>query len=129
MDEGSTTAAGPVDSGVGVGIAVGAVGVVALALAWLRPPKAMAEDDAAVRRVRIRRAAIGWSCVVVLLCLVELWSFLMGRMTAELKGEHPAISELIDPALDGPAGKAVFAVAWLALGILLLTRGRRRRDA
>jgi hypothetical protein len=60
---------------------------------------------------------------------MELWSFLMGRLTTEAKGQHPAISELLDPALDDPLGRLVFAAAWLAVGILLVTRGRRRHDA
>ncbi len=118
--------------GIVIGVAVGVVGVVAVSLAWLLPPRTAAGElaaAAAARRVRVRRAAIGWSVVVVLLCLVELWSFLMGRLTAQAQGEHPAVSELLDPALDSPLGKAVFAAAWAIIGILLLTRGRRRPDA
>lgn len=114
--------------GVVAAIAVGVVGLVAVPLAWLAPARGAAADDAR-RHIRIRRAAIGWACVVVVMCLVELWSFLMGRMTTEAQGQHPAISELLDPALDDPIGRAVFVAAWLALGVLLLTRGRRSRDA
>ena len=106
-----------------------ACSVVAVALAWLRPPPRAADDDPAARHRRVRRAAIGWGGVALVLCLVELWSFLLGRFTAEAKELHPAISELLDPALGDPFGRAVFAVAWLALGVLLLTRGRSARDA
>jgi hypothetical protein len=109
-------------------LAMGAVGLVAVPLAWLAPTRGAAEDDPR-RRIRIRRAAVGWAGVVVVMCLVELWSFLAGRMTVEAQGQHPAISELLDPALDDPVGRAVFVVAWLAIGMLLLTRGRRSRDA
>ena len=114
--------------GVVAGIAVAAVGLVALALAWFLPPVAAAPDGPQ-RRLRVRRAAIGWACVALVMCLVELWSFLMGRLTTDAKGEHPAISELLDPVLDDAIWRAVFAVAWLALGVLLVTRGRRARDA
>lgn len=115
--------------GVVTGIAVGAIGVGAVSLAWFLPPPREADDDPAARRTRVRRAAIGWACVALVMCLVELWSFLTGRLTAEAKGEHPAISELLDPVLDDPFGRLAFAVAWLALGVLLVTRGRRGRDA
>jgi hypothetical protein len=114
--------------GVTAALAVGVVGLVTVPLAWLAPARPPGDDDQR-RRIRIRRAAIGWACVVVTMCLVELWSFLMGRMTAEAQGQHPAISELLDPALEEPMGRAVFVVVWLAAGVLLLTRGRRARDA
>jgi hypothetical protein len=109
-------------------LACGAVGLVVVPLAWLAPTRP-AGDDEPRRRIRIRRAAIGWACVVVTMCLVELWSFLAGRVTAEAQGQHPAISELLDPALDEPIGRVLFVAAWLALGALLLTRGWRPRDA
>jgi len=132
--------------GVVVAVAVGAVGIAAVGIAWFLPPRAAASggsgdsggsgssggsggEEAAERRTRIRRAAVGWACVALVMCLVELWSFLWGRTTGDAQGEHPAISELLDPALDGPIGRAVFALAWLALGVLLVTRGRRSHDA
>lgn len=114
--------------GVLAGLLVGAVGLAAVAFAWPAPGRPAGDDDPR-RRIRIRRAAVGWACVVVTMCLVELWSFLAGRVSVQAQGRHPAISELLDPALDGPIGKTVFVVAWLALGALLLTRGRRPRDA
>lgn len=117
--------------GIVSGLAVGAVGVLAVALAWFRRPPLPVDDSAAasaLRRTRVRRAAIGWAIVVVALCLVELWSFLMGRLTAEAKGQHPAVSELLDPALDSPIGRLVFGLVWVGLGVALLTT-RRRRDA
>lgn len=114
--------------GVLAGLLVGAVGLAAVALAWPAPGRPAGDDDPR-RRIRIRRAAVGWACVVVTMCLVELWSFLAGRVSVQAQGRHPAISELLDPALDDPIGKTVFVVAWLALGALLLTRGRRPRDA
>ncbi len=115
--------------GLVAGIAVGAVGVAAVPLAWLLPPRRDRDDEPDLRRVRVRRAAIGWASVALVMCLVELWSFLMGRLTTQAKGEHPAISELLDPLLNDPIGRLVFAAAWHGLGILLVTRGRRRPDA
>lgn len=114
--------------GVIAGIAVGAIGIAAVSIAWFLPPRATG-DAPPDRRVRVRRAVIGWACVALVMCLVELWSFLMGRLTIEAKGAHPAISELLDPVLDDPLARAAFAIVWLALGVLLVTRGRRSHDA
>ena len=121
--------------GLAEGAAVAAVGLVALPLAWLpRARRTTAseshgpDDEAAVRRIRIRRAAIAWSVVVVAMCLVELTSFILGRMPMGADGEYPAISDLLDPLLDGWPGRLCFIVGWLALGGLLL-RMWRRRDA
>jgi len=115
--------------GLVAGIVVGAIGVVAVPIAWLLPPRRAAREGEALRRVRVRRAAIGWACVALLMCLVELWSFLMGRLTTQAKDEHPAISELLDPVLETPVGRIVFVAAWLGIGALLITRGRRHPDA
>ena len=116
--------------GVAEGAAVAAVGLVALPLAWL-PRAAVAadgEEAGAARRIRVRRAAIAWAVVVVAMCLVELTSFILGRTPMGADGEYPAISELLDPLLDGWPGRLCFVVGWLALGGLLL-RMWRRRDA
>lgn len=114
--------------GVVSGVVLGVVGVLAVAFAWLVPPSREVEDEA-LRRTRVRRAAIGWAAVLLAICLVELWSFLIGRVSPEARESHPAVSELLDPMLDDPIGRAVFVAAWLGVGVLLLTRGRTPRDA
>jgi len=113
--------------GVIEGIAVAVVGLVAVPLAWLRRPgeAPRPEDSAAVRRLRVRRAAVGWAFVVVLACLAELYSFLVGRVTPASQDPPPAISALLDPALEGWPGRILFVVGWLALGGLLLKLWRR----
>ena len=79
---------------------------------------------------RMRRAAIAWSSVVVAACLLELGSFLIGRAAPEeVRQSHPAVSELLDPALETTGGRAAFLVVWLALGVLLVLSGMPRRRA
>jgi hypothetical protein len=111
--------------GIVMAVAVIVVGVAAIAIAWPDPVR----DDPPADVRRTTRAAIAWAIVAVATCLLELGSFLVGRETAETKYLHPALSDLIDPALNLPGGTAVFGALWLALGVLLVTRGRRRSSA
>ncbi|GMA96029.1 hypothetical protein GCM10025881_28530 [Pseudolysinimonas kribbensis] len=39
--------------------------------------------------------------------------------------QHPAISDILDPALDQLWFRTLFVAAWIALGLALVTRGRR----
>lgn len=103
-------------------VVVIAIGVAALAIAWPDPVR----DDQPADGRRTTRAAIAWAIVAIATCLLELASFLLGRYTAETKFTHPALSDLLNPLVDQWGGMAVFAALWLALGVLLLTRGRRR---
>jgi hypothetical protein len=108
--------------GVLAGVVVGAIGIGAVALAWSDPPPVSRQPD----RRRVVRASIAWAAVAIATCLWELTSFLVGRPTETTKLDHPALSDLIDPALDGMAGYVVFIVLWLAAGVALLRRGRAR---
>jgi hypothetical protein len=74
----------------------------------------------------IRRTAILWAAVAVATCLWELTSFVLARVLPEQKAQHPAISDLLDPALDQFWFRALFVVGWMALGLALLSRGARR---
>lgn len=74
----------------------------------------------------IRRTAILWAAVAIATCLWELTSFVLGRVLPEQKAQHPAISDLLDPALDQFWFRALFVVGWVALGLALVSRGARR---
>jgi hypothetical protein len=107
--------------GVVAGLIVAAVGIAGAVIAWT-PTRATVPPD----RARLRRGAVLWAGVAVALCLWELSSFLLGRDTEAAKLAHPAVSDLLDPALDDWAGRLVFAVLWVAAGIGLLRAGRRQ---
>jgi len=114
--------------GVADGIVLVGVGVVALVPAWagVRPGREKSRGPQPGGTRALRRTAILWAGVAVTTCLWELTSFVLGRMLPEQKAQHPAISDLIDPALDQFWFRAVFVVGWIALGIALLARGGRR---
>jgi hypothetical protein len=67
-----------------------------------------------------------WASVTVVLCLWELSSFLLGRDTEDTKNAHPAVSDLLDPAIDSWAGRIVFVVIWVAamVGFVRAAQGR-----
>jgi hypothetical protein len=66
---------------------------------------------------------VAWSVILVAGCLWELAQFIVGRIAPTQPSF--ALSDLVDPLLDVPLGKAVFAMAWLACGAFLVLRGRR----
>lgn len=111
--------------GIVMAVAVIVVGLAAVAIAWPDPVR----DDQPPGSRRTTRAAIAWAIVAIATCLLELGSFLLGRATAETKYTHPALSDLLDPMLNLPGGTAVFGALWLAVGVLLVSRGRRRGGA
>jgi hypothetical protein len=117
--------------GLLAGILVSAVGVAAVTIAWSRPAvKSSAAAPRASDR-RVLRGAVLWASVTVILCLWELSSFLLGRFTVDTKLAHPAVSDLLDPAIDSWPGRVVFVAVWAAamLGFVWIGHGRRRRDA
>jgi hypothetical protein len=112
--------------GLLAGIVVSAVGIAAVVIAWSRPPVEKRPSDR-----RVLRGAVLWASVTVLLCLWELSSFLLGRFTVDTKIAHPAVSDLLDPAVDTWPGRIVFVVAWVAamLGFVWMGHGRSRGAA
>jgi hypothetical protein len=106
--------------GPGMVAAVLVTGVVALIAGW-------AGTASAVRpwTPGLRRLAVAWAVILVAGCLWELVQFIVGRIAPTQPSF--ALSDLVDPLLDLPLGKAVFAMAWLACGAFLVLRGRRSR--
>jgi hypothetical protein len=114
--------------GVVDGIVTAGAGAAALLAAWagVGPGHETARGPRPGDAAALRRTAILWAAVGVATCAWELTSFVFGRMQPELKAQHPAISDLLDPALDQLWLRALFVIGWLALGIALLSRGGRR---
>ncbi|MFE6996400.1 hypothetical protein ACFVAE_10615 [Microbacterium sp. NPDC057659] len=72
----------------------------------------------------LRRLGTVWAAALIAGCVWELVQFILG----EIAPDRPtyALSDLIDPLLDSAAGRSAFIAAWLACGVFLLRRGRRR---
>ncbi|WP_298864034.1 hypothetical protein [uncultured Microbacterium sp.] len=104
----------------GMVAAVLVTGVVALISGW-------AGTASAVHRWTpgLHRLAVAWAVILVVGCLWELAQFIVGRLAPTQPSF--ALSDLVDPLLDVPLGKAVFAMAWLACGVFLVLRGRGTR--
>jgi hypothetical protein len=109
-------------------IIVSLIGVTAVVVAWrdddLLGPSSRT-NDALVRRA-MRRSAIAWSIGGVALCLWELASFFLAMPSARAEYNHPPLSDLIDPLVATPFGRAICAALWLLGGAMLLQRGRSR---
>jgi hypothetical protein len=106
--------------GVVAGIVVSAVGLSAVAIAWSWP----APESRVPRRLVVRGAVL-WASVTIALCLWELSSFLLGRFTVDTKIAHPAVSDLLDPAVDTWPGRIGFVAVWVAAMIGFVRVGRR----
>jgi hypothetical protein len=72
----------------------------------------------------MRRAATLWACVGIAVCLWELTMFFLGAYVDRYA--FPALSDLLDPLLDRPIGRILFAAAWLVGGVALMRRGQGR---
>lgn len=86
-----------------------AVGVVALAVT-LRAGRGAPTAPAVVRRPWV------WAVVVVAGCVLELGNFLTQADAQTGNPEHPTLSALVDPLLEGALPRAVVAAAWLVAG-------------
>jgi len=116
--------------GVAALITVAVIGATALIVAWCGEGSAERggadeERDVVLRRA-LRRSAVLWSAAGVFLCLWELASFFLAMPSATAEFEHPPLSDLLDPIVADPLGRAACAALWLLAGAALLTRGRRR---
>jgi hypothetical protein len=100
-----------------VTVTMALVGLVVLSAAW-------APRDGQIRMEprdpAVTRAVAWWTIAVVAICLWELAAFIWGRGGAAATYAHPAISDLLDPALDSFPGRLVFFAMWFGLGTALL---------
>ncbi len=108
--------------GVVAAIAVLAVGIAALLIAWPpAPPRGVSPWPRALREL-----AIWWAAIWIVGCLWELAQFILGGLAPGGRGAHPALSDLLDPVVAPGIGQVVFAVAWVAAGVFLVVRGGAR---
>jgi hypothetical protein len=109
--------------GIGDGVAIAVSGILVFLVAWPQPDN----RDAAGKQSwtpRLRRAATLWACVGIAVCLWELTMYFLGTYVDRYA--FPALSDLLNPLLDHPIGRILFAAAWLVGGVALMRRGRPR---
>ena len=94
-------------------------GVIAVGVA-LRPGSARRPE----RGPEVPRRWWVWPTLGVLLALVELWSFLLRPQPLVDDPDHPELSTLVEPLLDGHLARALFLWVWLLVGWWLLRRIR-----
>jgi len=107
------------------GLAVVAAGAAAVAYAWPDRPREPLPDEPTWDRAT-KRTALAWSAAWVAGCLWELAMFILGSRETDGRNLYPAASDLLDPVVSNPLGKAVFVVVWLTAGVGLLARMDRR---
>ncbi len=118
--------------GVADAVVVCAIGATAMILAWRDdtpvsehvPNRAERPRDGLGRTVR--RSAVLWASAGVFLCLWELSSFFLAMPSPAAEFEHPPLSDLLEPLIANPVGRAVCAALWVITGAALLRRGRGR---
>lgn len=105
------------------GLVIIGSGILVFIVAWPNPPT---DDDADTSWTpRLRRSAIAWAILGIVFCLWELSMYFLGLgQTGRL--QYPALSDLLDPALDNPFERAIFVLLWLAAGVALARRGRTK---
>jgi hypothetical protein len=112
--------------GVVDGILLAGLGLAVIPFAWGGTRPRDGRDRRPSDPRALRRTAVAWAVTGVATCLWELTSWVLGRLLPPAAAlQHPAISDLLDPALDQLWFRAVFVAAWLALGLALVARGRR----
>lgn len=113
--------------GTVAGLVVVAAGGAAIAYAWPdRTDDDHVADDRPVWDRQTSRTAFAWSAAWIAGCLWELAMFILGSYETDGRNLYPAASDLLDPVLANPLGKALFIVVWLVAGVGLLARTDRR---
>jgi hypothetical protein len=114
--------------GIGDGVAIAVSGILVFLVAWpQRDAPAGNHEASSAWTPRMRRAATLWACVGIAVCLWELTMFFLGAYVD--RSAFPALSDLLDPLLDQPIGRILFAAGWLVGGVALMRRGQGRTRA
>lgn len=103
------------------GIVIAITGVLVFLVAW--PNEPASGDAPEPWTPRMTRAAIAWAILGLAFVLWELAMYFLGY-GQDGRTAFPALSDLLDPILDNPIGRALGAAAWLAGGVALMRRGR-----
>ena len=106
--------------GIGDGIAIAVSGILVFLVAWPQQEEPGADTGWSPR---MRRAATLWACVGIAVCLWELAMYFLGTYVD--RHAFPALSDLLNPLLDHPIGRILFAAAWLVGGVALMRRGQK----
>ena len=109
--------------GVLAAVTMLAIGVGAVIVAW--PPISDPRPPSPWPRA-LRRLGIAWAVIWIVGCIWELIEFILGGLSPQARVMFPALSDMLDPIVTPGLGQAVFAAAWLAIGIFLVMRRRRR---
>ena len=107
--------------GASIAVPMVVVGLAAIAAVWpggRRIPRPWPRP--------LRTLAVSWVVVWIAGCLWEVAEVLYGGVAPGGRAAHPALSDLLDPALDTVVGQTAFVVLWLAVGVFLVRRGSRR---
>jgi hypothetical protein len=107
--------------GIGDGIVIAVTGVLVFLVAW--PNETATDPTPEPWSTRLTRAAIAWAILGILFCVWELAMYFLGY-GQDGRTAFPALSDILDPALNNPIGRVLGVAAWLAGGIALTRRGR-----
>ncbi len=101
-------------------IVVVAIGVALIPVVWPQPanPTPRARPDA------VRRAAFAWSVLAVAGFAWEIGAYFMSTPSPAAEYAFPPLSDLVDPFVASPVGRAVLIAIWLVGGYALIRRGR-----
>lgn len=88
------------------------IGPFAFIQGWVGPRYAPKDED------HLLRSIVYWSCWIMAIMLFELTATFLGNLTGRYD-DFPPATNFLDVWLDGPIGKYVFVVGWLALGVML----------
>jgi hypothetical protein len=101
-------------------VAVVAIGIALMPVVWPQPgnPAPRARPDA------VRRSAVAWSVVAGAGLAWEVGAYFMARPSPAAEYAFPPLSDLVDPFIASPIGRAVLIALWLLGGYALIRRGR-----
>ncbi|MDQ1569505.1 MAG: hypothetical protein QOF79_179 [Actinomycetota bacterium] len=108
--------------GIADGIVLAISGILVLIVAW---PDQPATSSTRWTR-RMARSAYLWAALGIAVCLWELTMYFLGSFQPTGRTDFPALSDLLDPLLQHPVARILFAAAWLLGGVALSRRGRTR---
>lgn len=70
----------------------------------------------------VRVTVIAWAVLLVAFCFWELWAFLLQPDSVTPSYDHPTLSALADPNLEGHGPRFAAWLVWLGLGWKLVRR-------